>query len=128
MTVLQAFRIVAPEYTATTDETVTALIELTAPMISESKFGKLYPMAHAYLVAHWLSWQATIAESGSNSGAATGGRVTAEKEGDLSRSYSDNGNNSNSGSFTDNLERTAYGLEYKRICRMVITPILTRMG
>jgi hypothetical protein len=128
MTTLEAFRLVAPEFAATTDETVNMVFDLVSPMISEDKFGKLYNQALAYLTAHWLSWQATIVASGSNSGASTGGRVTSEKEGDMSRSYSDNGNNSNSGSFTDNLERTAYGLEYKRICRMVITPILTRMG
>ena len=110
MTVLQAFRLVAPEFATTPDETVEALIELTAPMISASKFGRLYPMAHAYLVAHWLAWQALIAAGGSTSGEAVGGRITAEKEGDLSRSYAGAGGNIGSGSYTDNLERTAYGL------------------
>ena len=81
------------------------------------------------MAAHWLAWQALISSSGSSTGAATGGRIISEREGDLSRSYADNGNSASAnGSITDNLERTAYGLEYKRIARLVIVPVLTRMG
>lgn len=128
MTVLEAFRIVAPEFSAMPDAAVEGIIEFTEPMLSESKFGKLYPMAHAYLVAHWLAWQQLIAAGGSGSGMVTAGAIVSEKEGDLSRSYANAGSSSANGSFADNMERTAYGLEYKRIARMVIVPVLTRMG
>lgn len=128
MTALQTFRFVASEFTATTDDTVAGVFELVSPMVSEAKFGKLYPQALAYLAAHWLAWQAVVTASGSASGATTGGRIVAEKEGDLSRSYADNSRNPTSSSFADNLERTAYGLEFKRIVKMCILPIMTRMG
>ena len=127
MTALQAFRLVASEFSATSDETVDVVFALVAPQVSESKFGKLYPQAIAYLAAHWLAWQAVITSSGSTGGAATGGRVTSEKEGDLSRSYTDNSRNPTTSSFADNLDRTAYGLEFKRLTRMAIVPLVTRM-
>ena len=127
MTALQVFRLVASEFSATSDETVDVVFALVAPQVSESKFGKLYPQAIAYLAAHWLAWQAVITSSGSTGGAATGGRVTSEKEGDLSRSYTDNSRNPTTSSFADNLDRTAYGLEFKRLARMAIVPLVTRM-
>ena len=127
MTALQVFRLVASEFSATSDETVDVVFALVAPQVSESKFGKLYPQAIAYLAAHWLAWQAVITGSGSTGGAATGGRITSEKEGDLSRSYTDNSRNPTTSSFADNLDRTAYGLEFKRLTRMAIVPLVTRM-
>ena len=127
MTAVQVFRLVASEFSATSDETVDVVFALVAPQVSESKFGKLYPQAIAYLAAHWLAWQAVITSSGSTGGAATGGRVTSEKEGDLSRSYTDNSSNPTTSSFADNLDRTAYGLEFKRLTRMAIVPLVTRM-
>ena len=127
MTALQVFRLVASEFSATSDETVDVVFALVAPQVSESKFGKLYPQAIAYLAAHWLAWQAVITSSGSTGGAATGGRITSEREGDLSRSYTDNSRNPTTSSFADNLDRTAYGLEFKRLARMAIVPLVTRM-
>lgn len=126
MTTLETFRLVAPEFSAVNDATVNNAITFVSDEISESKFGSLYTKALAYLAAHFFAWNA-IATAGSTSGAAVGGRIVSEKEGDLSRSYADNGSQVSS-SFTDNLERTAYGLEYKRLARKRIVPILTRMG
>lgn len=128
MTPLQVFRLVAPEFTATSDDTVGGVFELVASMVSEAKFGKLYPQAIAYLAAHWLAWQVLIMAAGSSAGAATAGRITSEREGDLSRGYADNSRAPNAGSFFDNLERTAYGLEFKRLARMAIVPLAIRMG
>ena len=129
MTPLQAFRLVAPEFTATSEDTISGVFELVGPMVSETKFGKLYPQAIAYLAAHWLAWQALIASAGSSNGATTAGRITSEREGDLSRGYADNSRSPNAGgSFFDNLERTSYGLEFKRLARMAIVPLAVRMG
>ena len=127
MTALETFRLVASEFAAKPDATVSGVFELVGPMVSESKFGKLYPQALAYLAAHWFAWQEIITTSGSSSAAATGGRITSEKEGDLSRSYTDNSRNPTTSSFADNLDRTAYGLEFKRLTRMAIVPLVTRM-
>lgn len=129
MTPLEAFRLVAPEFTAKDDATVTSIFELVASEVSEIAFGKHYPKALAYMAAHWLAWQAILANGGSSAGAATAGRITSEREGDLSRSYADNSRAPTAaGGFADNLERTAYGLEYKRLVKLAIVPILTRMG
>lgn len=129
MTALQAFRLIAGEFDTRTDETVIGVFELVGPLVSEEKFGKLYPQAIAYLAAHWLAWHALIISTGSSSGATTAGRITSEREGDLSRSYADNSRSPNAGgSFFDNLERTAYGLEFKRLARMAIVPLAIRMG
>jgi hypothetical protein len=127
MTALQAFRIVAPEFAAMNDADVTAILDFVSNELSESKFGSDYAKAHAYLAAHFLAWQKIVA-IGSTTGAATGGRVISEKEGELARSYADGGSNQAGGTFLDNFDRTAYGLEYKRLARKHIVPILTRMG
>lgn len=127
MTTLEVFRLVAPEFSAVNDATVNNAITFVSDEISESKFGSQYNKALAYLAAHFLAWQAVIANTGSTSGAAVGGRIISEKEGDLSRSYADNGSQIST-TYTDNLERTAYGLEFLRIRKKRIVPILTRMG
>jgi hypothetical protein len=127
MTSLQAFRIVATEFAAVSDNTVTAAIEFVSNEISESKYGSDYTKAIAYLAAHFLAWQ-SIVSTGSTTGAATGGRIVSENEGDLARSYDDNSGNQSSGSFTDNYERTAYGLEFLRLRRKHILPVMTRFG
>ncbi len=128
MTPLEAFRVVAPEFAATPDATVEGALAIVATELSASKFGSDYAKAHAYLAAHFLAWQGIVA-AGSTGGAATGGRITAEREGDLSRSYADNSRApSAGGSFADNMDRTAYGLEYRRLARKHIVPIMTRMG
>jgi hypothetical protein len=129
VTPLEAFRVVAPEFASTPDATVTGAIGIVASELSESKFGSDYAKAHAYLAAHFLAWQAIMAAGGSTSGAATAGRITGEREGDLSRQYADNSRSPTAGgSFADNLDRTAYGLEYKRLARRHVVGIVTRMG
>lgn len=127
MTTLETFRFVAGEFAALPDNTVTAAIEFVSNEISESKYGSDYTKALAYLAAHFMAWQAVVS-AGSTTGAATGGRIVSEKEGDLARSYADNGSNQSSGSFTDNYERTAYGLEFLRLRRKHILPVMTRFG
>lgn len=58
--------------------------------------------------------------------AATAGSLVSEKEGDLARSYSSSG--VGTGSYIDNLDKTAYGMEFKRIRDMCIVSIVTRFG
>lgn len=127
MTTLETFRFVAGEFAALPDNTVTAAINFVSNEISEIKYGSDYTKAIAYLAAHFLAWQ-SIVITGSTTGAATGGRIVSEKEGDLARSYADNGSNNINGTFTDNFERTAYGLEFLRLRRKHILPVMTRFG
>ena len=53
--VLKVFRVIAPEFSEMTDEEVTAMLELFAPMVSKKTFGNKYNLALAYFVAHIIS-------------------------------------------------------------------------
>ncbi|GHU97634.1 hypothetical protein FACS1894208_12980 [Clostridia bacterium] len=49
---LSIFRIVAAEFAAVDDATVETWIELTRPLVSRKRFGKVYEQALALLTAH----------------------------------------------------------------------------
>lgn len=126
---LETFRLLAPDLADATDDLVLAYRKLAEPMISESKFGDLYPQALVYLTAHRMAYQNLIAEGGSSSGAAIAGNVISEKEGDLQRSYGSAGSGaSGSGSGADAYDKTAYGILFKQIRDMRILAAATRFG
>ena len=119
MKAIQIFRLVATEFDDLNDETVENWLELTAPMISRKRFGKLYEQALALLTAHRLKFSGY-------------GDTTLGKVGDSLRvgSYSEG---ETSVSFTVSqatnlladaeLALTPYGLEYLSLRRLVIIPI-----
>lgn len=119
MKAIQIFRLVATEFDDLNDETVENWLELTAPMISRKRFGKLYEQALALLTAHRLKLSGY-------------GDTTLGKVGDSLRvgSYSEG---ETSVSFTVSqatnlladaeLALTPYGLEYLSLRRLVIIPI-----
>ena len=126
---LETFRLLAPDLADATDDLVLAYRKLAEPMISESKFGDLYPQALVYLTAHRMAYQNLIAEGGSSSGAVIAGSVISEKEGDLQRSYGSAGSGaSGSGSGADAYDKTAYGILFKQIRDMRILAAATRFG
>lgn len=126
---LETFRLLAPDLADAKDDLVLAYRKLAEPMISESKFGDLYPQALVYLTAHRMAYQNLIAEGGSSSGAVIAGNVISEKEGDLQRSYgSAGGGASGSGSGADAYDKTAYGILFKQIRDMRILAAATRFG
>lgn len=126
---LKTFRLLAPDLADATDDMVLAYRKLAAPMISESKFGDLYPQALVYLTAHRMAYQNLIAEGGSSSGAVIAGNIVSEKEGDLQRSYGSAGSGaSGSGSGADAYDKTAYGILFKQIRDMRILAAATRFG
>ena len=126
---LKKFRLLAPDLADATDDMVLAYRELVEPMISESKFGSLYPQALVYLTAHKMAYQNLIAEGGSSSGAVIAGNIVSEKEGDLQRSYGSTGNGDSGGSSgTDAYNKTAYGILFKQIRDMRILTAATRFG
>jgi uncharacterized membrane protein len=82
-----------------------------------------YNLAMALLAAHMITVQNSTASSG---GAVAAGPITSEKEGDLSRTYSDR--TASNGS-TNPLETTTYGKQYMSITLACVgAPILTRVG
>lgn len=126
---LETFRLLAPDLADATDDLVLAYRKLAEPMISESKFGDLYPQALVYLTAHRMAYQNLIAEGGSSSGAVIAGNIISEKEGDLQRSYGSAGSGaSGSGSGADAYDKTAYGILFKQIRDMRILAAATRFG
>jgi hypothetical protein len=52
MTTLEIFRIMAAEFAETDDTTVQIWIDLTTPLVSRKRFGKMYNQALALLTAH----------------------------------------------------------------------------
>lgn len=125
----KSFSVLCPELTLT-DEEFDIYIDLIEPMLSEQKFGKLYITAFAYLVAHHVVLRRLItnADGGSGVGASSisiVNTITSEKEGDLQRSYGTSVTNA-SGAL-DLLDKTYYGLEFKRIRAMCIVPVVTRL-
>lgn len=100
-------------------------LELTAPLVSKKRFGKLYDQALALLTAHRMklsgAFDAASEEGGSSIGSlADTLRVASYTEGSTSISF----NNGVSLAANDaELTLTGYGTQYLSLRRMVIMPI-----
>ena len=120
MDALQVFRRVAPEFFDATDDEVVGWLEMTEPLISKKRFGKLYTQALALLTAHRMK----MAGYGDSTLGSLGDalRVGSYSEGETSVSFSTNqGSNL---TVDAELALTTYGLEYLSLRRLVIIPIL----
>lgn len=82
---VKIFRMVATEFEALDDDTVKSWIDLTAPLISQKVFGKLYAQALALLTAHRLK----MAGQGNNQYGTVGDslRIGSYTEGSTSISF-----------------------------------------
>lgn len=122
--VLKVFRVIAPEFSNLTDEEVTAMLELFAPMVSKNTFGAKYNLALAYFVAHILALNGVYA---SVQGSSTDGSVAGikrEKEGDLEREYAI----PDASDYMSLLYKTYYGRMYLQIMKLCAIGIKTRFG
>ena len=119
MNTLQIFRLVATEFDSLVDETIENWIELTAPLISKKRFGKLYDQALALLTAHRLK----MSGYGDNAFGTVGDtlRVGSYSEGETSVGYTVN--QSTNLMVDAELALTPYGLEYLSLRRLVVIPI-----
>ena len=119
MNTLQIFRLVATEFDSLVDETIENWIELTAPLISKKRFGKLYNQALALLTAHRLKMSGygdgTLGTVGDTL------RVGSYSEGETSVSYTVN--QATNLMVDADLALTPYGLEYLSLRRLVVIPI-----
>lgn len=120
MTILEIFRVIAPEFADVTDEVVQANIDIYADMISRSNFGKYYGRAVAFYTAHNMALTKIMTSSGSTSTDVIGGAVIREKEGDLERQYSEGKTTS------DLLDKTVYGKQYLNLMKVCIVPVTIR--
>lgn len=122
--VLNVFRVIATEFNNLTDEEVTAMLELFAPMVSKNTFGTKYNLALAYFVAHILALNGVYA---SVQGSSTDGSVAGikrEKEGDLEREYAI----PDASDYMSLLYKTYYGRMYLQIMKLCAIGIKTRFG
>ena len=110
---LKMFRVLAPEFSALADDTVKGMMEIARPFVSQKRFADLYNQAVALYTAHLFAWNNLIADYGSVSAAASAGTVTQAKEGDLMMQYSNTNRRE-----VDDLDKTAYGIRYKTLCKI----------
>lgn len=122
--VLKVFRVIAPEFSNLTDEEVTAMLELFAPMVSKNTFGIKYNLALAYFVAHIIALNGlyATAQGSSTDGSVAG--IKREKEGDLEREYAI----PDASDYMSLLYKTYYGRMYLQIMKMCAIGIKTRFG
>lgn len=122
--VLKVFRVIAPEFNNLTDEEVTAMLELFAPMVSKNTFGTKYNLALAYFVAHILALNGVYASAQGSSTDGSVAGIKREKEGDLEREYAI----PDASDYMSLLYKTYYGRMYLQIMKLCAIGIKTRFG
>lgn len=122
--VLKVFRVIATEFNNLTDEEVTAMLELFAPMVSKNTFGTKYNLALAYFVAHIIALNDlyTTTQGASTDGSVAG--IKREREGDLEREYAI----PDASDYMSLLYKTYYGRFYLQLMKMCAIGIKTRFG
>lgn len=121
--ILKVFRVIAPEYSGMSDQEVTVLIELFAPMVSKNTFGTKYNLAVAYFIAHIITLQNQYASGSAGSSSSVAG-VKREREGDLEREYAI----PDSSDYMSLLYQTYYGRFYLQLMKLCAIGIKTRFG
>ena len=134
LTPLQAFRIIASEYSTIADEDVEQYIEFVRPMVSEKRFGTLYSRAVALLTAHTMKLNNVETEEGSGTGGGSGEimamksmGVASYSEGSTSISFQSSSNSSESNGSNAEYELTTYGTQYLTL-RKALPNITIRGG
>jgi hypothetical protein len=127
-TPLQAFRLVATEFSGVSDETVESWFELCEPLVSRRRFRRLYNQALALLAAHRMKLAQV---GGSEGGGAELSQLASYKasgvsnvsEGETSIGFA------NAGVATPGVDSdyalTDYGTQFLSLRRMVIMPIIS---
>lgn len=112
MSSLARYRILIPAHVAVSDALVSAMLELAASRHDPGSFGAVYVAAMIYWAAHRV--QRTPGSGAPGAGTAVEvGAISAQSDGDLSRTYATapaGGTGSNP--TDDDLRTTRYGLEY----------------
>ena len=132
---IKVFRLTIPAMAEVSDEELTSDIEIYRDYISEKRFGKLFPKALSYFIAHTrtlndMIGQAVASGSGAGDALLNAGSLVSEREGDLSRGYASGGSNSsgNSSDSDEILKKTLYGKLFLQLRAMVIVPATVRVG
>ena len=131
---IEVFRLTIPAMADVTDAELTSDIEIYRDYVSEKRFGKLFPKALAYFIAHMRVLNAMIANAvAGGGGVADGGVATGalirEKEGDLERSYADPSASGSGDTESEALlKKTLYGQLFLQLRAMAIVPVTIRRG
>jgi len=130
---IEVFRLTIPAMAEVTDEELTSDIEIYRDYVSEKRFGKLFPKALAYFIAHMRTLNDMIANAVAGGGVADGnvatGALISEKEGDLERSYADPSASGSGDTESEALlKKTLYGQMFLQLRAMVIVPVTIRRG
>lgn len=132
--IIAVFRLTIPAMADVTDAELISDIEIYGDYVSEKRFGKLYPKALSYFIAHMRTLNDMIANvmaDGGNGGDASfsAGSLTREREGDLERSFA--AVSTTGSGETDSeamLKKTVYGQLFLQLRAMVIVPVTIRQG
>ena len=130
---IEVFRLTIPAMAEVTDEELTSDIEIYRDYVSEKRFGKLFPKALSYFIAHMRTLNTMVANAVAGGGVAdsnvTTGALIREKEGDLERSYADPSASGSSDTDVEALlKKTVYGQQFLMLRAMVIVPVTIRRG
>ena len=120
MTTIEIIRLVGKEFSSVSDSDLLHMIDMVKPLVSKSKFGKLYNMALAYLICHKLK-MAGYGDDGGFGTIADSMRVSSYSEG--SRSVSFGGVGSTASASDAELGLTIYGMQYLDLRRLAVVPI-----
>lgn len=127
------FRLTVPAMADVTDEELTSDIEIYRDYVSEKRFGKLFPKALSYFIAHMRTLNDMIANAVADGGVADAnvatGALIREKEGDLERAYADPSSSGSGDTESEALlKKTLYGQMFLQLRAMVIVPVTIRRG
>jgi hypothetical protein len=130
---IAVFRLTIPAMADVTDAELTSDIEIYRDYVSEKRFGKLFPKALAYFIAHMRTLNDMIANAVAGGGVADAnvmtGALIREKEGDLERAYADVSTSGDGDTESEAiLKKTVYGQLFLQLRAMVIVPVTIRQG
>ena len=130
---IAVFRLTIPAMADVTDAELTSDIEIYRDYVSEKRFGKLFPKALAYFIAHMRTLNDMIANAVADGGVADAnvatGALIREKEGDLERAYADTSSSGSGDTESEALlKKTLYGQMFLQLRAMVIVPVTIRQG
>jgi hypothetical protein len=130
---IAVFRLTVPAMADVTDAELTSDIEIYRDYVSEKRFGKLFPKALAYFIAHMRTLNDMIANAVAGGGVADAnvmtGALIREKEGDLERAYADVSSSGSGDTESEAiLKKTVYGQLFLQLRAMVIVPVTIRQG
>ncbi len=130
MTDIELFRLIAKEFSSVGKKEINAWLDLTKPLVSEKRFGRLYQQAVVLLTAHRmkLSGNYDVVDDGGEGRVSTGSiaetlRVASYHEGDASISFFNSAAQGNTGDA--DLAMTTYGVQFKALRSQVIVPIMS---